>query len=91
MNIASTNAILPGKQPKETKGLVEESLAKLVKSIVTEENHHTDNENDEPFLVADMGEIYRQHDRWKRCLPRVTPFYCTDGTVFFHYSSQMQP
>lgn len=87
MEIASTNASLPDKQPEETKGLVEESLAKLVKSTVAEENLHTENEKDEPFLVADMGEVYRQHDRWKRCLPRVTPFYGTDGTVFFYRSS----
>jgi hypothetical protein len=25
--------------------------------------------------VADLGEVYRQHLRWKRNLPRVKPFY----------------
>lgn len=87
MDVASINPILPDGQPKETESLVEESLAKLVKSIVAEENHHTEHEKDEPFLVADMGEVYRQHDRWKRCLPRVTPFYGTDGTAFFYRTS----
>jgi ornithine decarboxylase len=27
------------------------------------------------FFIADLGEIYRQFIRWKRCLPRVEPFY----------------
>jgi ornithine decarboxylase len=29
------------------------------------------------FFVADLGEVYRQHLRWKKCLPNVTPFYGT--------------
>lgn len=28
-----------------------------------------------PFFVVDLGEIYRQHLRWKACMPRVEPFY----------------
>ncbi|CCA74256.1 related to ornithine decarboxylase [Serendipita indica DSM 11827] len=27
------------------------------------------------FFVADLGHVYRQHLRWTRCLPNVTPFY----------------
>lgn len=27
------------------------------------------------FFVADVGEVYRQHMRWKRNLPRVEPYY----------------
>ncbi|KAI9818115.1 MAG: Ornithine decarboxylase [Pycnora praestabilis] len=39
-----------------------------------------DHDNCEPgeedaFFVADMGEVYRQHLRWKRNLKRVKPFY----------------
>lgn len=30
---------------------------------------------EDPFYVADLGEIYRQHVRWKMNLPRVKPFY----------------
>ncbi|KAN0075621.1 Pyridoxal-dependent decarboxylase, pyridoxal binding domain containing protein [Elaphomyces granulatus] len=30
---------------------------------------------EDPFFVADMGEIYRQHLRWKMNLSRVKPFY----------------
>ncbi|KAK9465222.1 pyridoxal-dependent decarboxylase [Lipomyces arxii] len=30
---------------------------------------------EDPFFVADIGEVYRQHVRWKLNLPRVEPFY----------------
>ncbi|KAK9456914.1 pyridoxal-dependent decarboxylase [Dipodascopsis uninucleata] len=30
---------------------------------------------EDPFFVADIGEVYRQHMRWKLNLPRVEPFY----------------
>jgi ornithine decarboxylase len=30
---------------------------------------------EDTFFVADLGEIYRQHMRWKLNLPRVKPFY----------------
>lgn len=30
---------------------------------------------EDAFYVADMGEVYRQHMRWKMNLPRVKPFY----------------
>lgn len=32
---------------------------------------------EDAFYVADMGEIYRQHIRWKMNLGRVKPFYGT--------------
>nr|1F3T_A Chain A, Ornithine Decarboxylase [Trypanosoma brucei]1F3T_B Chain B, Ornithine Decarboxylase [Trypanosoma brucei]1F3T_C Chain C, Ornithine Decarboxylase [Trypanosoma brucei]1F3T_D Chain D, Ornithine Decarboxylase [Trypanosoma brucei]1QU4_A Chain A, ORNITHINE DECARBOXYLASE [Trypanosoma brucei]1QU4_B Chain B, ORNITHINE DECARBOXYLASE [Trypanosoma brucei]1QU4_C Chain C, ORNITHINE DECARBOXYLASE [Trypanosoma brucei]1QU4_D Chain D, ORNITHINE DECARBOXYLASE [Trypanosoma brucei] len=35
----------------------------------------------DPFFVADLGDIVRKHETWKKCLPRVTPFYavkCND-------------
>lgn len=31
--------------------------------------------DEDAFYVADMGEIYRQHMRWKMNLSRVKPFY----------------
>lgn len=31
--------------------------------------------DEDPFYVADMGEVYRQHLRWKMNLGRVKPFY----------------
>ena len=30
---------------------------------------------EDAFYVADLGEVYRQHLRWKLSLPRVKPFY----------------
>jgi len=30
---------------------------------------------EDAFFVADLGEIYRQHMRWKVNLPRIEPFY----------------
>lgn len=31
--------------------------------------------DEDTFFVADLGEVYRQHIRWKKNLPRVHPFY----------------
>ncbi|KAK5112904.1 hypothetical protein LTR62_003726 [Meristemomyces frigidus] len=31
--------------------------------------------DEDAFFVADIGEVYRQHMRWKNNLPRVTPHY----------------
>ena len=30
------------------------------------------------FFLADLGEVYRQHVRWKKNLPRVKPFFGLD-------------
>jgi ornithine decarboxylase len=52
--------------------LIGEALKRRVESI----DHNTceaDEEN--TFFVADLGEVYRQHMRWKKNLPRVKPFY----------------
>lgn len=39
--------------------------------------------DEDAFFVADMGEIYRQHLRWKMNLKRVKPHY---GTFLLHQS-----
>lgn len=31
--------------------------------------------DEDPFFVADLGEVYRQYQRWKLNLPRIRPFY----------------
>jgi hypothetical protein len=49
--------------------------------------------------VADLGEVYRQHLRWKRNLPRIKPFYgktcpggASSGTFMLTICSrQVQP
>ncbi|KAL8942522.1 MAG: hypothetical protein Q9216_001623 [Gyalolechia sp. 2 TL-2023] len=73
--MASTNGVLIDRQPTGTKNFVEESLAQLVQSMMAEDEQDPELEQDEAFFVADMGEVYRQHARWKRCPPRVAPFY----------------
>ncbi|KAG0054403.1 hypothetical protein BGZ83_011303 [Gryganskiella cystojenkinii] len=34
-----------------------------------------DFEAENAFYVADLGEVYRQHKRWKSLLPRIEPFF----------------
>jgi ornithine decarboxylase len=35
------------------------------------------NESDaeKAFFVADLGQVYLQHERWKKCLPEIEPHY----------------
>jgi ornithine decarboxylase len=54
------------------KRLIGEALKERVESI----DHDVCEPGDEDtFFVADLGEVYRQHMRWKLNLPRVKPFY----------------
>ncbi|KAG9239688.1 putative ornithine decarboxylase [Amylocarpus encephaloides] len=54
------------------KQLIGNALKKRVQNI----DHDTCEPGDEDtFFVADLGEVYRQHMRWKKNLPRVKPFY----------------
>ena len=34
-----------------------------------------DTEAENAFYVADLGEVHRQHQRWKTLLPRIEPFF----------------
>jgi ornithine decarboxylase len=55
-----------------SKCLIGNSLRKRVESI----NDDTCDAGDEDaFFVADLGEVYRQHLRWNKCLDRVKPHY----------------
>ncbi len=52
----------------------------LVQKVMKEQIARVDIDTCEPgeedaFYVADMGEVYRQHLRWKMNLGRVKPFY----------------
>ena len=52
--------------------LIGNALCERVDTI----DHETCDAGDEDtFFVADLGEVYRQHLRWKLNLPRVKPFY----------------
>lgn len=56
----------------DPKLLIGEALRQRVEDIDTEACGPND---EDPFFVADLGEVYRQHMRWKMNLPRVKPFY----------------
>jgi hypothetical protein len=55
-------------------------IGKALKERVENIDHDVCAAGDEDtFFVADLGEVYRQHMRWKLNLPRVKPFY---GEIF---------
>lgn len=49
-----------------------ETLGRRVKGIDTD---ICEAGEEDAFFVADMGEVYRQHLRWKLLLNRVKPHY----------------
>lgn len=56
------------------------SAKELIGNALRQRVENIDHEFCEPgdedtFFVADLGEVYRQHLRWKLNLPRVKPFY----------------
>ncbi|GAB1314111.1 Ornithine decarboxylase [Madurella fahalii] len=54
------------------KQLIGDALRERIENI----NHEFCEPGEEDtFFVADLGEVYRQHLRWKLNLPRVKPFY----------------
>lgn len=56
----------------DSKQLIGDALHRRVEAV----DHEVCNPGDEDtFFVADLGEVYRQHLRWKKNLPRVKPFY----------------
>lgn len=63
-----------GNGPNPSKELVHDALVKRAASINQELCEPGD---EDTFFVADLGEVYRQHLRWKLNLPRVKPHYGT--------------
>lgn len=56
----------------DSKKLIGEALHQRVQNV----DHQLCEPGDEDtFFVADLGEVYRQHMRWKKNLPGVRPFY----------------
>lgn len=55
-----------------SKKLVGEALKEKVNSI---DQDVCEAGEEDTFFVADLGEVYRQHMRWKKNLPRVKSFY----------------
>jgi ornithine decarboxylase len=52
--------------------LIAEALKKRIDGV---DHDNCDAGDEDAFFVADMGEVYRQHLRWKLHLNRVKPFY----------------
>jgi len=58
--------------PPAAKELIGDALRRRVESI---DHEFCEPGDEDTFFVADLGEVYRQHLRWKLNLPRVKPFY----------------
>ena len=54
------------------KALVQRVLREHISRVNTDECEAGE---EDAFYVADLGEVYRQHLRWKMNLTRVKPFY----------------
>jgi ornithine decarboxylase len=57
---------------KSAKEMIGAALQKHIENV---DPHDCEAGAEDAFFVADLGEVYRQHIRWKRNLPRVTPHY----------------
>ncbi|KAF2720650.1 hypothetical protein K431DRAFT_320879 [Polychaeton citri CBS 116435] len=57
---------------KYAKELIGAALQKRVQEV---DPHDCQAGEEDAFFVADLGDVYRQHLRWKSHLPRVTPHY----------------
>lgn len=51
---------------------IEEMALEKVQSIA---NQKWDADQENAFFVGDLGEVFRQHLRWKALLPRIEPFF----------------
>ncbi|KAH8664215.1 ornithine decarboxylase [Xylariales sp. PMI_506] len=58
--------------PFVAKRLIGDALRHRVESV---DHESCDPGDEDTFFVGDLGEVYRQHVRWKKNLPRVKPFY----------------
>lgn len=64
---------------EHAKALIGEAFRKRVDAI---DHEFCDAGEEDAFFVADMGEVYRQHLRWKMNLKRVRPHYGTFFALF---------
>lgn len=56
------------------------SPAKPVDSIIHQRIQELDQISDDirhdlPFVVADVNQLLKQHQRWLQCIPNIVPFY----------------
>lgn len=61
-----------GSGSSHTKQIIGEALKNRVDAIDQDTCEVGD---EDAFFVVDMGEVYRQHLRWKKNLPRIKPHY----------------
>ncbi|KAG9289820.1 hypothetical protein G9A89_015400 [Geosiphon pyriformis] len=73
-SLGSTNGLLPLIQSLPVDQVLKNQILPPNNSITAVEDLG-DSEGDNAFFVADLGEIRRQHLRWKKLLPRVKPYY----------------
>ena len=62
------------------KQMIGDALRSRVENI---DHESCDPGDEDTFFVGDLGEVYRQHMRWKKNLPRVRPFYGMSLFTFF--------
>jgi hypothetical protein len=75
---AETETIIVEKKdsPREYRNLSPEQLVDLtIDTGITHAEKHAAVGGDESFFVVDLGEVSRQHRRWKKGLPNVQPYY----------------
>jgi ornithine decarboxylase len=69
--------------PAISKQLIGQALERRVLAVDTDTCEPGE---DDAFFVADLGEVYRQHMRWKKNLARVKPHYGELWPTFSLYS-----
>ena len=76
--ILTSNASECNATALNAKRLIGDALRHRIEAI---DNDACQPGDEDTFFVADLGEVYRQHLRWKQQLPRVKPFFGTSGNV----------
>lgn len=71
---APSDKIIPSLEYKYTP---EELIDLAIESNISRINKRGAVGGDESFFIADLGQIARQHKRWKQNLPNVRPYYGT--------------
>lgn len=67
---------LPVKPVYDGQWIAKQMIGRALEQRVQNIDEDTCDAGDEDaFFVADMGEVYRQHQRWKKNLKRVKPHY----------------
>ncbi|KAF3907376.1 hypothetical protein ABW21_db0208029 [Orbilia brochopaga] len=69
---ATAHPYYDGSENATSKALIANALARRIESINVD---NCEAGGEDAFFVADLGEVYRQHLRWKLNLPRIEPFY----------------